>query len=257
MRRLVAALACRNGGSRLYGKPLQNIDVQANISVLEHIISVLKSLPQIDDIVLGISEGRANEDYHEFAAAHGLKTITGDQKDVLSRLVLCGKYADATDVFRVTTESPFLFWEPVAEAWRQHVDENCDATFMDHVPDGSGFEIIRLSALEASHDRGSTKHRSELCTLFIRENPSQFKIRFLVPPEGFDRKDLRLTIDNPEDLILCRAVYHHFKSKAPLLSVGEIIRFLDTRKDLKALITPFCEAGYATMYIQNNSNLQM
>ncbi len=253
MRRLVAALACRNGGSRLYGKPLQNIDVQANISVLEHIVSVLKKIPQIDDIVLGISEGHANKDYFEFAETHGLKSITGDQKDVLSRLVLCGQHANATDIFRVTTESPFLYWEPVAEAWRKHVDENFDATFMDHVPDGSGFEIIRLPALQASHDRGSSKHRSELCTLFIRENLNQFQTLYLTPPDGFDRKDLRLTIDNPEDLILCRAVYHHFKAKTPLIPVGDIIRFLDTRKDLKALIAPYCEAGYATMYIQNTA----
>ena len=31
MRKLVAALACRINGSRLYGKPLQNLDIEKDI----------------------------------------------------------------------------------------------------------------------------------------------------------------------------------------------------------------------------------
>ena len=38
-RRLVAALACRAGGSRLYGKPLQNLSLEPNLTVIEHMIA--------------------------------------------------------------------------------------------------------------------------------------------------------------------------------------------------------------------------
>ena len=41
-RKLVAALACRNQGSRLYGKPLQNLDVENGIRIIDNIIQVLK-----------------------------------------------------------------------------------------------------------------------------------------------------------------------------------------------------------------------
>ena len=34
-RKLAAVLACRNTGSRLYGKPLQNLDVKNNYTILE------------------------------------------------------------------------------------------------------------------------------------------------------------------------------------------------------------------------------
>ena len=60
-RKLVAALACRNQGSRLYGKPLQNLDVENGIRIIDNIIQVLKKLSCIDSIVLGISEGKENE----------------------------------------------------------------------------------------------------------------------------------------------------------------------------------------------------
>ena len=40
------------------------------------------------------------------------------------------------------------------------------------------------------------------------------------------RKDLRLTVDNPEDLVVCRAVYNYFKNKAPRISISEVVDFL-------------------------------
>ncbi len=51
MRKLVACLALRNGGSRLYGKPLHFINVDQGISVIQHIIDCLKRIDSIDDII--------------------------------------------------------------------------------------------------------------------------------------------------------------------------------------------------------------
>ena len=96
MRKLVAALACRNGGSRLYGKPMQNLESATSRSVLFHIVENLRALGCIDQIVLGVSEGRENYGYIEFAEMHKLISIVGDQKDVLSRLVQCGDAGGAT-----------------------------------------------------------------------------------------------------------------------------------------------------------------
>ena len=43
-RKLAAVLACRNTGSRLYGKPLQNLDVKNNYTILDNIIRCLKKI---------------------------------------------------------------------------------------------------------------------------------------------------------------------------------------------------------------------
>ena len=53
------------------------------------------------------------------------------------------------------------------------------------------------------------------------------------------RDDLRLTIDYPEDIIVCRAVYKHFKNKLKNINLKEVVKFLDSRKDLKKLIEPY------------------
>lgn len=247
-RRLVAAIACRNQGSRLYGKPIQNLDVENGIRIIDNIVDCLRTIDCIDEIVLGISEGVENDVFKIIAEEKELRYVVGDQIDVLARLVKCGQLAGATDIFRVTSESPFLHFEPVEDLWHRHQDEQADATFMDDVIDGCGFEIISLKALEESHAKGEKKHRSELCTLYIREHHQQFKILKPEPQKELVRKDLRLTVDNPEDLAVCRIVFGIFKEQAPRIPVSEIVRFLDANPKLIELISPFTEIGYATMY---------
>jgi len=243
----VAAIACRNQGSRLYGKPLQNLDVESGTRILDNIIDCLKTISCIDEILLGISIGIENEVFINIAKQKGIRFIIGDEKDVLSRLIKCGHLANATDIFRVTSESPFLYTEPIEDFWIKHVSKNLDATFLDEIIDGTGFEIISLSALEISHKNGNEKHRSEYCSLYIRENKDQFKISKEICPDTLNRKDLRLTVDNPEDLTVCRILYKNFKSDAPRFSIQKMVEYLDSHQTLKNLIAPFTEIGYSTM----------
>jgi spore coat polysaccharide biosynthesis protein SpsF len=246
-RKLVAALACRNNGSRLYGKPLQNLDVVNQITILDNIIACLKSLNIIDEIVLGISKGSDNLIFQEYANKNSLPFIFGSEKDVLSRLIACGELVDATDILRVTSESPFLYFEELASSWQYFVQEKLDALFFDEIIDGCGFEIISLRALKKSHEFGEDRHRSEFCSLYIRENKEKFNLEKVFPLQSLIRKDLRLTVDNPEDLVVCRAVYQHFKDFAPQIPLVEVVRYLDQHPHLKELIAPFAEEGYSTM----------
>ena len=248
MRKLVAALACRNQGSRLYGKPLQNIDIDEGITILDNIVSCLSTFECIDSIVLGVAEGNENVSFIDFSRGKNLDYIIGSEVDVLSRLIQCGDKVGASDIFRVTTESPFPYFDMINKCWTNHLENNNDATFLDKIIDGCGFEIIRMEALRESHEKGTSKHRSEFCTLFIRENKKDFKVQYLFPPNDLIRKDIRLTVDYPEDLIVCRAIFKEFKEKFPFIPLQESVRFLDENKWLKQLIEPFCEDGYSTMY---------
>jgi spore coat polysaccharide biosynthesis protein SpsF len=239
MRKLVAALACRVGGQRLYGKPLQMLDLERQITVLDHMIDWIRTEPVIDDIVLGVADGPENEPFHAVARKRGLPSITGDQIDVLSRLIQCGEAGGATDVFRTTTESPFTYFEAIASAWERHQASRNDVTNLAAVPDGSGFEIITMETLRRSHSEGDSRHRSELCTLYVREHRDEFRVDVIIPPPDVRRPELRLTIDYPEDLVLCRRIAEHFRAIAPRIPLAGIVQFLDERPDLRSLVTPY------------------
>ncbi len=237
MRRLVAALACRVQGTRLYGKPLQNL--APGKTILDQILDTIERLPQIATSVLGIAEGSGNRPFVEVAQARGIGHIIGDEIDVLMRLIQCGRAAEATDIFRVTTECPFMHTEPVAEAWRRHVENDNDVTATDGLPEGTHFEIYKLSALEASHQRGNEYHRSEGCSRYIRQHRGDFRVETIAMPTALCRMDLRLTVDYPEDLVVCREVYRAFTDKAPHIPLTDIIAFLDASPKLKELLAPY------------------
>jgi len=248
-RKLVACLACRNKGTRLYGKPLQNLDIEKRFTVIDYMITAIKGYNEVGDIVLAISNGVDNLPFIDVAKAHGVKYIIGDEDDVLKRLIDACEFSGGTDIFRATTESPFTFYEMIQNAWEQHLKTDADLTALDNLPDGAGFEITKLSAYKKAWDRGNERHRSELCSLYIRENKSDFRINFVEFEKRYRRMDIRLTIDYPEDLILCRAVYHNFKDKAPFIPLKDIISFLDNNPSVKAICEPFVEEGLKTMYL--------
>ncbi len=233
MRRLVAALACRNGGSRLFGKPMQNL--VAGVTILDQILRTLEALPAIGECVLGISVGVENEIFVEIAKARGIPFIVGDQQDVLSRLIECARASQGSDVFRITTECPFLYYEPLVEAWYRHVMNGNDITVTGTLPLGTAFEIYTLEALVRSHRHGNDESR-EMCSRYAKQHADEFLIEVLEPEFSLRRPDLRLTVDYPEDLVVCREVYRTLIDKAPLIPLKEIVKFLDGRPDLKVLV---------------------
>jgi len=238
MRKLVAAYACRIAGTRLYGKPLQLLDLEEGVSILDHIIALTQTVGAIDATVLGVAEGAANDVFVDVAKTHGIESIRGSERDVLARLITCGASAAATDLFRITTESPFFHFEMIDEVWARHRENNNDVTVVDGLPEGCHFEIYTLETLQRSHERGEDRHRSELCSLYVREHQGEFRIEVVDIPVSLQRVDLRLTVDYPEDLVVCRRVYEHFRHLAPRIPVERIIDFLDETPALSALVAP-------------------
>lgn len=234
--KLAAVLACRNQSSRLYAKPLQNLDVKNRISILDYMILQIKLYKTIDEIVLGISEEEENEIYKKVARKHKVPFITGDDRDVLARLIRGAQLVGADHVLRVTTESPYAYYDDLQEIYDYHCDNNVDYSVISGLPDGSYFEIIKVEALKKSWEQGGDKHRSELCTLYIFENQDKFKIVKHKCKKEFERTDLRLTVDWPEDLIVIRAIYEELNlSPNEALDFGRIIEFLDKNPKINAI----------------------
>lgn len=245
-KKFVAVLACRNKSQRLYGKPLQNLDIKKNLKIIDLIIYRLKKIKFLNSIVLAISNKKENLIYTDIAKKHSVNFFFGDDKDVLSRLIYSAEKVKATDILRVTSESPFTYFNNLHNLWKFHSSNNMDGTFFDNIVDGCGYEIISVNALKKSHLYGKSRHKSELCTLYMRENNKKFKIKRFFPPKNLFRSDIRLTVDNPEDLIVCRLLYKKFKYTN--FNLLKMINFLDKKKYLKSLLKPFCFKGYGSMY---------
>jgi len=238
-RKLVAALACRAGGSRLYGKPLQNIGKDKTI--LRLLLEGVEATTEIQEAVLGISEGVENKPFELIAQNNHIPYIIGSEKDVLWRLVLCGRVTRATDVFRVTTECPFISWELLSEAWNQHCEDGNDITVTDFLPEGMNFEIYTQQALERMHKSAEDSERSEMCSAYPRRCPEKFKIGVVFPEHSWQRLDIRLTVDYPEDLVLCRKIYEDLQDQSPNISTKDILDWVDVHPEVHQLVAPYVD----------------
>jgi spore coat polysaccharide biosynthesis protein SpsF len=233
-RRLAGVLACRLTGSRLYGKPLQNLAVDTPI--LGVIVDVLRAQDFVDDVVLALADEPDSAALEAWAARHDVRWVRGHPTDVLGRLIVAAEWCGATDVLRKTTESPFFDLDAMSAAWDKHVRDGNDITVVDDCPLGTATEFYSLDALRLCHERGDDGDRSEYVSRYGRTHPQEFQIGLVRPQPVCRRTDLRLTVDYPEDLLLCRRLYAQLEHHAPLVPLPELIRVLDERPELRALV---------------------
>ncbi|MCB0056670.1 MAG: N-acetylneuraminate synthase family protein [Caldilineaceae bacterium] len=239
--KVAATLACRAESVRLYGKPMQLV---GDRPIIHHLIRQLRMVSALDEIVLAISEGPSQGVFVDFAQREGLPYVVGPEKDVLKRLIMAAEAVGADIALRTTTENPYIYWENIDELIRLHVENNADLTVTERLPLGAFVEIISVDALRKSHRHGEDRHRSELCTLFIAENPDLFTIQRVAAPLEIERPDIRLTVDTPQDLIVVRAIWDALQNDNELIRMADIVEFLDAHPEIRQINT-----GENTLYL--------
>ncbi|MCC6278385.1 MAG: hypothetical protein IT289_10775 [Oligoflexia bacterium] len=231
-----AILACRLKGTRLYGKPLQLIDIEKEISILEYCVRYLKETSSVRHICLAISDEPENQAFVPLAEKHGWHYVFGDPKDVLGRILKATTSLNTEHVLRVTSECPFVANEQIDELFSKHLSHGADYSSFEKLPEGTSFEIIKTTALQKSHDRGNDRNRSELVTSYIFENQKEFKILRPALPDALSRNEVRVTVDYPEDLIFCRKIYRDLKGRSRLIPVTDIIKYWDEQPQTRKMV---------------------
>jgi len=233
--KIVCAIACRLHSSRLFGKPLQLVGKR---TILELQIDQLKKCKLIDEIVLAISKEKGNELFIQFANKNNLKFVRGDDNNVSERLRKAAKLVNANIIFRTTSEDPFKFWQIFDSSIKSHIQNNADITYPKNLPEGTGFEIINLKSLDESIKKGNKKDLEHV-TPYIYRFPKKFKINVIQVPKNLRRPEIRLTIDNPEDLILVRKIMSKFQKNKSLPRLENIIKVIDKYSELKKINKKF------------------
>ena len=85
---------------------------------------------------------------------------------------------------------------------------------------------------EVSRITNDSVDRENVST-YIYEHPIRYKIGHLPCSKELERPEIRLTVDEQPDFELVKAIFEHFAAFHPFFSTIEIIRFLDSRPDLK------------------------
>jgi spore coat polysaccharide biosynthesis protein SpsF len=202
--------------------------------LLEHLFERLLSVKELDGVVLATSTAEENRVLVELAERLGVGVHAGDEDDVLGRYVDVARRWDADHVVRVTGDNPLTDLGLVSALTRRHVEQEADYTYVpgDALLMGILPEVISRNALDTSHREGEDRHRSELVTLYIKENPTRFRIARVDIPKELYRPSYRLTVDEPEDLELMGILFERLYRPGEILDTAEVIRLMDEEPEL-------------------------
>ena len=194
-----AVIQARMLSSRLKGKSLLAV---SGVPLLRWVIDRIKQMDFVSSITVATSDHLADEPIALFAQALGATVVRGDENDVLDRFVLAAKKMDENDVvLRFTADNPLYDAKRTAEVCQQHQSAAADYSCIDGlshmVP-----EFVRVGALRDVAQNATEKPAREHVTLFIRQNPANYKTQVLPPDHAGLRPeyDGRFTIDLPEQL---------------------------------------------------------
>ncbi len=228
-----AILPCRMTSTRLYGKPLQYIDIKNKITIIEYLVNYLKTSKYLDKVIIAIADSKGNDILAEYAMKNNWEFIFGDEIDMLGRMIKAADQYGSNTIIQGSTESPFMYYNNIDEVFKMHIENDFDFSKTDYLPDGAGYAFFKTDALRVSHKKGNSRHRSELVSSYIFDNPNEFKINSVSPNKKLKRSDIRITVDYPEDLVFCRKIYTNLNGEKDLVEMSDIIDYWDNNCNLR------------------------
>ncbi len=220
-------LQARMGSSRLPGKVLMHL---AGKTILAHCIDRMKESKIFNTIIVATTTSEHDTAICDEAQRNAVSFFRGPEEDVLGRFLGAMALFPSDIVVRVTGDNPLT--DPVSIA--RCVDElrhgQWDYVAEEGLPFGAASEIITGDALRLIGQLARSPAHREHVTLYLRENPQEFRIKFLKSPAEREGTDVRVTVDTEKDLLRLRSfmgqsilTFHPFSMKD----------FLDRLRQLK------------------------
>lgn len=207
----VAIVQARMGSSRLPGKVMRPVAGQCLIDLLIH---RLRQAQTVDEIVLATTEMLVDDPLAAHVAGQGIRVVRGSEDDVLSRYLKAADESGATTVIRITGDCPFVMPELVDAAVSAFHAHKGGIDYLSNVdpptfPDGFDIEVFSADVLRRAGLEARDSYDREHVTPFLRREDG---IRRDAIRADRNLSALRLTVDEPDDLLVVEAV---LKALAP------------------------------------------
>lgn len=224
--RVVAIVTARMTSERYPGKALVSL---AGRPLIEVLLTRIASIPSLDGVALATSTRPENVPLVEIADRLGVPVFRGDEDDVLRRTIDCAHQMRADHVVRVTGDNPLTDRGTIETLVSLHLSSGADYTYVPGPALLMGIlaEVMSTAALERSWEHGSSRHRSELVTLYIKEHPEEFTIRTAKLAAELNKPQFRLTVDEAEDVELMQLLFARLSVPGQPLETGDAIALLE------------------------------
>jgi glutamate-1-semialdehyde 2,1-aminomutase len=216
--RVVVIVQARLGSVRMPRKVLESLGGRPALQLLLERAARTKS---VDEIVLAIPDLERDDPLEELAERMDVRCVRGSEADVLDRYLRAARAADATVVVRLTGDCP-LIDHSVIERVIQPVREGRAewATTGTSFPDGLDVQVATFAVLERAADEATDSYDREHVFPWITRDAS---LRCVVVEHERDLGAMRITLDEPDDLTVLRAVLERrVEAEIDLAALGKL-----------------------------------
>jgi len=232
--KIVATIEARMTSSRLPGKVLMDV---LDKPILHYLVSRLKRVQLLDEIVLATTTNSTDNSLVEFANNENIKCYRGSEDDVMARVVGAAESVDADLIVEITGDCPIIDPNIIEQAIQTYINNNADYVSNAHVrsyPDGMDVQVFSLNVLKKSLNMTNDSLDHEHVTLYIRNHPKLFSHLNFVAPKKLWWPELGLTLDERSDFELLKKIIEHFSDNI-FFDCYEVVKLLRERPDLVAI----------------------
>ncbi len=252
--KVLAITQARYGSTRLPAKILKEVNGQTLLEI--HLMRILQA-KTIDKLKIATTDEEGAKYIVEVAEKVGCEYHKGSVDDVLSRFYDTAVMEKPDYVLRFTSDCPLIdpnVIDDVVNFAVNHPEYDYVHTDPKQFPDGLDTEIMKFSVLERTNAEADLKSEREHVTSHIWENGTAnggtlFKTYNFPNKEGeYNANDYRLTIDEPEDFEVLKALIEKLGTDKYWKNY---IDYLIEHKELYALNSKF---GYNEGYEKSIKN---
>jgi glutamate-1-semialdehyde aminotransferase/spore coat polysaccharide biosynthesis protein SpsF (cytidylyltransferase family) len=233
----LAIIQARMTSSRLPGKVLADI---AGAPMLRRVCERVGRAATLDGVVVATSDRPADDPVAQWCGRAGVACFRGDESDVLDRYYQAARRHGADVVVRVTADCPLIDPEVidrVVTAFRDGRADYAANILRQTYPDGLDVEVFAFAALERAWREAARPSEREHVTPYLR-NSGLFRVVGVENETDLGPRQLRSTVDEPQDLEFVRAVYGAANGRERL-GLNDVLSLLEERPDVAALQAGF------------------
>tara|TARA_B100000989_G_C19533140_1_gene471581 strand:- start:4900 stop:6645 length:1746 start_codon:yes stop_codon:yes gene_type:complete len=222
-----AIITVRTSSKRYPNKALKKIN---SVSSIQLLIRRIKKIKNISEIILATSTNKSDNRLIRISKKEKIKFFRGSLDNVANRYYMCAKKFKLDHIVRVTGDAILCDEIMLDKAITDHLKKNADVTFIKNMPYGTAKEVISQKTLKIINEKSNDKMATEYLEFFL-ENKKYFNVNYIKSNYKF-RKDIRLTLDYPEDRVLFDKIYKNFNDKNSNFTLNDVLKLLKKKPNL-------------------------
>ncbi len=234
-------IQARMNSSRLPNKVLKPI---LKKTVLETVVERVKKSRYLNKVIVLTSTSKKDDEIFNFCKQNFLECFRGEEDNVLLRFYSASLIYKSDYYIRINADCPFIDWNlidlAIEIAFKNKIYDYISTILSNSFPTGQHIELFKSLTLHTANKFATNPLEREHVTPYIYNNKDKFKIYPMV--SDINESSLRLTIDYPEDLVMCRELMK--KSSNDIPSFNEIKNILKRYPEIKLINSSFTKSQF-------------